>query len=193
MARKNVELLLLENVDNLGIVGDIVRVKTGYARNYLLPMGLAEVPTAKRIESLKEKRAEAEAELARLKSARQELIERMANAEITVTRSCNDQGVLYGSVTQRDIADALHEAGYGLTDREVRLNQPIRRIGTYPIPIQFDRELKTEISLIVEPDQPLEEREEMEIDEEGNSVEHPKEKPAAKAQSNEEAPAASES
>jgi len=183
MARKNVELLLLENVENLGIVGDIVRVKTGYARNYLVPMGLAEAPTEKRIESLKEKRAEAEAELARLRAAREQLLGKMVELEITLTRSCNDQGVLYGSVTQRDIADALQENGYDVSDRSVRLSQPIRRIGNYVVPIQFDKDLRTEIGVFVNPDRPLDEREEFDIDEEGNIVEKPAEpKQAAKQQ-----------
>ena len=124
---KNVQLLLLKTIENLGIVGDVVKVKPGFARNYLLPMGLAEKPTPTRIEALKEDREKAQAELAALRSAREELLERMNSVEITLVRSCNDQGVLYGSVTQRDIADALQEGGFDVGTRSVRLPQPIRR------------------------------------------------------------------
>jgi large subunit ribosomal protein L9 len=168
---KNIELLLLRSVENLGIVGDIVKVKPGYARNYLLPHGLAETPTPSRIEALKEERLKAQAELAELRAAREELLGRMSDVTITLVRSCNDQGVLYGSVTQRDISDALQEAGYDVGVRSVRLSQPIRRIGPYDVPIQFEKDLRTEVHVVVEPDQPLEEREEMEFDEEGNLIE----------------------
>lgn len=170
MAR-NQELLLLESVENLGIVGDIVRVKSGYARNYLLPMGLAEPPTQRKIDSLKDRRAEAEKEQLRLRGAREELLSRMEEITLTLIRSCNDQGVLYGSVTQRDLADGLQDNGYDVGTRSIRLAQPIRRVGEYAVPIQFDKDLRTDITVIVEPDQPLEERQEMEFDNEGNLIE----------------------
>jgi large subunit ribosomal protein L9 len=178
MAR-NTELLLLETVESLGIVGDIVKVKTGYARNYLLPHGIAEFPTPSRIEALKEERAKAQAALAQLRADREELLARMEEVNIKLVRSCNDKGILYGSVTQRDIADGLQEAGYNVGTRSIRLAHAIRRIGEYPVPIQFDKDLRAEITVNVEPDQPLEEREEMEFDDEGNLIEKP-EKPAKK-------------
>ena len=169
MAR-HIELLLLKNIEHLGIVGDVVRVKRGYARNYLLPHGFAEVPTASRVAMLEEDRAKALADLASLRSAREELLERMVEVTLTMTRSCNDQGVLYGSVTQRDICDALQANGLDVGARSVRLAAAIRRVGTYPVPIQFDKDLRTEITVVVEPDQPLEDREEMEFDDEGNLI-----------------------
>jgi large subunit ribosomal protein L9 len=156
MTARKTELLLLENVENLGIVGDIVKVKAGFARNYLYPQRLAERPTPSKIESLKEKRAAAQAELSRLRSEREALLERMKDVSITMVRSCNDQGALYGSVTQRDIADALMEAGYGVDVRAVRLNQSIRRVGTYVVPLQFEKDLRTEVSVQVAADRVLE-------------------------------------
>ena len=154
---KSIELLLLNNVENLGIVGDLVKVKPGYARNYLLPLQLAEFPTEEKIESLKEARAVAMKELEALKAERQSLIERLEDIEVTLVRSANDQGALYGSVTQRDIADALSAAGYEVELRAIRLSSPIRRVGSYTAPIQFDRDQKTEIHVTVESDQPIEE------------------------------------
>ncbi|MDG2054192.1 MAG: 50S ribosomal protein L9 [Phycisphaerales bacterium] len=159
MAMKRVNLLLLENVEGLGIVGDVVRAKRGYASNFLIPHGLAEPPTKHRIAALAERRAEAEAELQALRSARVELLTRMEAVTISVVRSCNDQGALYGSVSQRDIADALVEAGYNVGVRSVRLAQSIRRVGEYLVPIQFDKDLKTDVTLIVKPDRTLEELE----------------------------------
>lgn len=163
---KNIELLLLKSIENLGIVGDIVKVKPGFARNYLLPHGLAEFPTPKKIDSLKEERAAALAELQQLRQAREELLSRMEDVKIELIRSCNDQGVLYGSVTQRDIADALQEAGYDVGMRSIRLAQPLRRVGTYDVPIQFDKDLRTDVSVILKPDQPIEGMEDEEAQEE---------------------------
>lgn len=172
MAAKKVKLLLNRNVEDLGIVGDIVKVRPGFARNYLLPQALAEAPTPSKIERLKEARAAAMAELARLRQDREGLIARMKDVAITIQRSCNDQGLLYGSVTQRDISDALMTAGYGVDVRAVRLSQSIRRVGDYHVPIQFDKDLRADITLKVEPDRAfIEEKEEMEIDDEGELVE----------------------
>ena len=170
-ASRNIELLLVENVENLGIVGDVVKAKPGYARNYLIPHGLAVQPSEKRIAELQERRAEVQAEMDRLRAARVELHGRMEDITISITRSCNDQGALYGSVSQRDIADALQENGYDVGIRSVRIGQPIRRVGEFPVPIQFEKDLKTEITLIVEPDHAIgDEREEMEFDNEGELI-----------------------
>lgn len=191
---KNIQLLLLKNVENLGIVGDIVKVKPGFARNYLVPHGFAEPPTKSKIEALKAQRAEAEAERLALRKTREGVLARMQEVQVTLVRSCNDQGVLYGSVTQRDIADALQEGGYGVDTRSVRLNQPMRHIGDYEVTIQFDKDLRTEIHIVIEPDQPLEEREEMEFDNEGNLIEkrEKRERKGRKDEAAKEAPAAEE-
>jgi large subunit ribosomal protein L9 len=155
MARP-VELLLLRNVENLGIVGDIVKVRAGYARNYLLPHALAEHPTQEKVEALKEARAKALAELAAQRALREETIGKLTGVAIKLVRSCNDQGVLYGSITQRDIADALVAAGYAVDMRAVRLAAPFRRIGSYTCLIQFEKELKADITIEVSADRALE-------------------------------------
>ncbi|HVP72101.1 MAG TPA: 50S ribosomal protein L9 [Phycisphaerales bacterium] len=172
MAAKKVQLLLNKTVENLGIVGDVVKVRPGFARNYLLPLAIAEKPTPSKIERLKAAREAALAELAQLRKDREGLLERMHAVTVTIVRSCNDQGILYGSVSQRDIADALAQAGYDVGIRAVRLSQTIRRVGEYHVPIQFDKDLRTDITLKVDADRVLEEaKEEVEIDEEGNPIE----------------------
>ena len=155
MARP-VELLLLRNVENLGIVGDIVKVRAGYARNFLLPHAIAEHPTEAKVEALKEARAKALAELAAQRKLREETIAKLGGVVIKLVRSCNDQGVLYGSITQRDIADALVAAGYAVDMRAVRLANPFRRIGSYTCTIQFEKELRADISIEVAADRSLE-------------------------------------
>ena len=156
MATKKVELLLNRTIENLGLVGDVVKVKPGFARNYLLPHGFAEAPTPEKIEALKDLRAKAQAELAKLRSEREALIGRLEGAGIKLIRSVNDQGVLYGAVTQRDISDQLVADGFPVDMRAVRLQNPIRRIGSYSCVIQLDRDLRTEISIEVLPDRTLE-------------------------------------
>ena len=153
---KPIELLLLRTVENLGIVGDLVTVRAGFARNYLLPHALAEHPTDAKIESLKAARATAVAEIAATRGQRERTINKLTGVNIKLTRSCNDQGVRYGSITQRDIADALVAAGSAVDMRAVRLAAPFRRIGSYVCTIQFEKELKADITIDVAADRALE-------------------------------------
>lgn len=172
---RTIELLLNENVEGLGIVGDVVRVKPGFARNYLLPLSIAEAPTEARIEELKEARAVAQAALETLRAERKSVIEQLADQAIDLVRSCNDRGVLYGSVTQQDIADGLIESGHAVDERAIRLAQPIRRLGEFHVAVQFEKDLRTEITVNILPDRSLaEEMEEMEFDNEGELIEKPR-------------------
>jgi large subunit ribosomal protein L9 len=185
---RRIELLLTSNVENLGIVGDIVRIRMGYARNYLLPMELAEVPTPEKIEVLAGAREIALKEYEAKRTEQAGIIEKLEGIVLTLTRSANDQGGLYGSVTQRDIADALIENGFSVDTRAVRLHQAIRRIGEYQVTIQFGSDLRAEVEVVVNPDRPLEDREDMEFDDEGNLIIVEK-KEVVKETSTEETPA----
>ncbi len=167
---RRIELLLTSNVENLGIVGDVVRVRMGYARNYLLPMGVAEIPTQEKMDALAEKREIALKEYEANRAEQASIIEKLEGVTLTLSRSANDQGGLYGSVTQRDIADALAENGFAVDTRAVRLHSAIRRVGEYPVTIQFGSDLKVDVEITVNPDRPLEDREEMEFDDEGNLI-----------------------
>ncbi len=153
---KSQKLLLLESVDNLGIVGDVVNVRLGYARNYLLPRGLATEPDEALMKSLAAKRAEAERQLAAMRKAREEESARLQGVELTLVRSCNDQGHLYASVTQQEIAGALNAQGFGLVKpRDVRLNQVIKRIDAYDVHVRLDTDLDAVIKLWVVADRKL--------------------------------------
>ncbi|MEM7681508.1 MAG: 50S ribosomal protein L9 [Planctomycetota bacterium] len=159
---RNVELLLLDNVDNLGIVGDVVKVRPGYARNYLLPHGLADVPSDEKIAQLAERRKEVEAELKRIAEAQSAAASKLEGHELTLERSANDQGVLFGGVSQHDIAQALRAEGFDIDDRHVRIGMVIKRLDTYDIPIVFTKELKADIKLWVVSDRPMDLDEEAE-------------------------------
>lgn len=168
---KHIELLLLDNVDNLGIIGDVVKVRPGYARNFLLPRALATTPSQGAIERLAERRAQVEAEMKAIRAAQEQLIAKLENHEITLERSANDQGLLYGGVSQHDIAQTLRDEGFAIEDRYVRIGTTIKRLDSYTIPIVIDRELKTEIKLWVVSDKPAEDLEAEESEEAGEGDE----------------------
>jgi len=170
---KNLKLLLTESVDSLGIVGDVVTVRTGYARNFLLPRNMATTPSEEAIKAVASKRAEAERAVAQLRKDRETLVSRMNGVEISLQRSCNDMGHLYASVTQQEIATALTAAGYpGVKPRDVRLHQTIKRIDAYDVHIKFESELEATIKLWVLADRKLDldKREEVEVDDHGNRI-----------------------
>lgn len=152
---KTLDLLLTENVENLGIVGDVVNVRAGYARNFLLPRELATEPSEEKIQALAARRAEAERELAELRSQREKMVEKLEGFEITTEQACNDQGLLYGSVTQQDIAHMLGENGFEVRARDVRLTQTIKRIDSYEIVVKPEQDLEATIKLWVVSDRPL--------------------------------------
>jgi large subunit ribosomal protein L9 len=153
---KNLKLLLTENVDNLGIVGDVVTVRLGFARNFLLPRNMATEPSEAALQAVAERRAEAQRQLAELRRQREELVHRLDGTELTMQRSCNDQGILYASVTQQDIAHALEEAGYpGIKPRDVRLSQNIKRVDTYEVHVKFESDLEAHVKLWVLADRKL--------------------------------------
>lgn len=181
---KTQQLLLTENVENLGIVGDVVKVRSGFARNYLLPRELATEPSEEKIQALAARRAEAERQLVELRKQRESMISKLDNYELTLQRACNDQGLLYGSVTQHDIALALRDAGFDVRDRDVRLGQTIKRIDSYEITVKPESDLEASIKVWVVADRKLEavdDREEMEFDSEGELIEKQAE-PAAEAE-----------
>ena len=170
---KTVELLLTETVESLGIVGDVVKVRTGFARNYLLPRELATAPSEEKIKALATKRADAERHVAEQRQAREQMIEKLDGVEVTLERSCNDQGLLYGSVTQQDVASALNAMGFAVRPRDVRLQTTIKRIDSYEVPIKPESDLEAVVKLWVVADRELnldKGREERAFDDQGNVV-----------------------
>jgi large subunit ribosomal protein L9 len=156
---KTIELLLLQTVDNLGIIGDVVKVKPGFARNYLLPHGIAVAPSPEKIEELSVQRAEEAARLQKLEKEQRAMVDKLEGFELTLERSANENGVLFGGVSQHDIAEALQAEGFDIEDRHVRIGDSIKRLDAYDIPLVVSRDLKTEIKLWVVSDTPVEAQE----------------------------------
>ncbi|MCC6229750.1 MAG: 50S ribosomal protein L9 [Phycisphaerales bacterium] len=149
------KLLLVENVESLGIVGDIVNVRNGYARNFLLPRALATKPSDELIQQLQGKRAEAQKMLAEQRRLREGLAQKLQGVEIKLIRSCNDQGILYAAITQQDVANELNAGGYAVKPRDVRINQVMKRIDSYEVHIKLDSDLDSSVKVHVQADRKL--------------------------------------
>jgi large subunit ribosomal protein L9 len=144
-----VKVLLCEDVKALGWLGDVVEVATGYARNYLLPKGLAIVPTEGNLRSLaKEKARRAEHRKLARESA-ETLAAAVEGAEAVIAAKANEQGVLFGSVGPREIAANLREQGFEVADNVVVLAENIKKVGTHNVSLKFDKDLTTAVSVVV--------------------------------------------
>lgn len=145
----SMKLLLRDDVKDLGLAGDVVTVANGYGRNFLLPRGLAaEVTTAnlKQIEGLKKLRAAKELE--RVKDFRM-LAERITALDITIKERVSEQDILYGSVTAKNIADALTAEGVVLEQEMIRLEEPIKTLGVHHVKVRLHAEVLTEVKVWV--------------------------------------------
>jgi len=143
------KLLLCKNVENLGIVGDVVEVKTGYARNYLLPHGLATEPTRGNMKRLAEARRIAERERAAERERMEALCERLEGAEVTIRAKANEEGHLYGSVGKKDIAAALDAEGFFLKPDQILLPSPLRHLDNVQVDVRLDSDLSCVIKVWV--------------------------------------------
>jgi large subunit ribosomal protein L9 len=144
------EVILLEKVENLGNLGDRVKVKPGYGRNFLIPSGKATPATEEHIKAFEERRAELEkaaADALASAEARRDQLEGMA---ITITAKAGEEGKLFGSVGTSDIAEAVVAAGVSIERHEVRLPEgAFRQVGEYQVDIHLHSDVNTEIRLIV--------------------------------------------
>ncbi len=146
-----VELLLAENVPAVGEQGDIVRVKPGYARNYLLPQGLATVATEENKKMVEQhRRRQGELAQQRIKQA-QKLSRELANYSATIEANANDEGHLYGSIVAADISKTLIAAGYPVEPDQVKLEGPLKELGMYTIKLQLHGGVDAEVKVWVVP------------------------------------------
>ncbi|MEZ5941802.1 MAG: 50S ribosomal protein L9 [Planctomycetaceae bacterium] len=146
-----VEILLAENVEHLGKQGEIVRVKPGYARNFLLPMGLATVATEANKMMLERHRVrQEEAAVARRKQI-QALAAKIKDYSVTLEANATDDGHLYGSIVANDISKALKSANYDVEAAQVKMDGPIKTLGMYTIPVELEQDVKSEVKVWVVP------------------------------------------
>lgn len=144
------ELILLEKIANLGNLGDKVKVKAGYGRNFLLPQGKATPATAANVAAFEARRAELERLAAEKRANAEARAEQLNELEVTITATAGDEGKLFGSIGTADIADALTASGLEVAKSEVRLpNGTIRQTGEYDVVVVLHTDVQAVIKLIV--------------------------------------------
>lgn len=140
------QVILLERIAKLGQLGEEVRVRDGYARNFLLPNGKALRATKENRTKFDGLRTQLEARNVETKSEAQTLADKLDGQTVVIIRQAGETGQLYGSVTGRDLADSLTQAGFTLSRQQVVLNTPIKTIGLHPIPVSLHPEIEVKVT-----------------------------------------------
>ena len=143
------QVILLERIDRLGKIGDEVRVKNGFARNFLIPQGKALVANDKNRKRFEAEREAIEARNAAARDAAQTEAQKLEGATFTLIRQAGETGQLYGSVSARDIADAAETAGHKVDRAAVRLDKPIKTIGLSDVSIRLHAEVSVKVQVNV--------------------------------------------
>lgn len=144
------EIILKEDVENLGHRGDVVKVAQGYGRNFLLPrkLGIEATPANKAI--IDQMKASSVRRSAKEKADAQLLLQQFENVELNFTRKTGDNDHLFGSVTGSDIAQALEAKGFAIDRRKVQLEEPLKSLGEFLIPVRLHREVTAHVKVVVE-------------------------------------------
>lgn len=146
------KVLLKQTIESLGIIGSEVKVADGYARNYLLPQGKAVVATPSNRKVLEQQKAKFELQIAKEKKIAEEMALRLKEVSCTISAKIIDENKLYGSVTVRDIIEALEKQNVQVEKRMVLLKSPIKTLGTFKIPIRVYTDVEPEITVEIVPE-----------------------------------------
>jgi large subunit ribosomal protein L9 len=144
------EVILLENIDSLGMRGQIVKVADGYGRNYLLPKKMAVAATHQNRKWVEQQRVRFLKIEAKEKGDAEDLAKLMAGVSVSFTRKAGEHGTLFGSVTAMDVAEALAHQGYHIDRRKIQLPAPLKVVGEYDVPVKLHREVTAAIKVKVE-------------------------------------------
>jgi len=144
------EIILLERIDRLGGLGELVNVRPGFARNYLLPQGKAKLATPENIAEIEVRRAELEKDEAEILAAAKARAEKLEGLEVSITAKSGGEGKLFGSITNANITEAINEKGIEIEKSEIRMPEgPIRLAGEYDIDVHLHAEVNATIKLTV--------------------------------------------
>jgi len=146
------KILLREDIDDLGSRGEIIRVRAGYARNYLLPRKLAVEATATNVKQIDQERAALLKREAKERASAEGQAGQLSSLVFEFKRKAGEQGALYGSVTSMDLADALKERGYEIDRHRIHLREPIKRLGDFKVPLRLHREVSIDLQVKVSPE-----------------------------------------
>ena len=143
------KVILQDHVQNLGDVGDVVDVKDGYGRNFLIPRGLALLADERNVRRLEHQKRVTAARKAKLLSAAKELAERIGTTHVSIKRAAGDEDKLHGSVTSIDIAKALADEGIEVDKRAIQLADPIKSIGAFTVPVKVHGDVEASVKVYV--------------------------------------------
>ena len=143
------EIILRQAVENLGKPGDVVKVEPGYARNYLLPHGLAYEATPGNLKRIQQERDRLDAAENERRGTAQGLAEKLEQVSLTFSARVGDEGKLFGSVTAADLAAQLEAQGFHIEKRQIDLHEPIKALGVYRVPIRLHADVKPEVRVWV--------------------------------------------
>ncbi|MGE5547555.1 MAG: 50S ribosomal protein L9 [Solirubrobacterales bacterium] len=143
------EVILLERIEKLGQMGEVVKVKPGYARNFLLPQKKALRANKDNLAYFEKQRVQLEALNLKRREEAQAVAEKMDGLKVLMIRQAGEGGQLYGSVSGRDLADAIKEAGFTVERRQVNLDQPIKTLGSYPIRLTLHPEVAVTVNVTI--------------------------------------------
>jgi large subunit ribosomal protein L9 len=143
------EVILREDIEHLGHAGEIVGVKAGYARNFLIPRGLAYRATTENKQRVESERRRREEQHAAERAGAEQQAERLASLSLTFTARTGEGEKLFGSITAADIAERLEAEGYAVDKRRIELAEPIRMVGIYKVPVRLDRGVIAEVRVWV--------------------------------------------
>jgi large subunit ribosomal protein L9 len=144
------KVILREEVENLGKGGEVVDVKPGYGRNFLLPRGLAVLASSRNVRELEHEKAMASAKAAKLKASAEAVAKRLSETPVTLKRKVGEQDKLYGSVTAMDVAEALASRGLQIDRRSIDLAEPIKTTGSFEVPVKLHSEVVGKVKVTVE-------------------------------------------
>ena len=143
------EIILREDVENLGHRGDVVKVAAGFGRNYLLPRGLAVQITPGNLQQLEHEKRVLESRQKKERAGAEALRARYDEVQVTIARKVGEADALYGSVTNADIAEALAAQGLAVDKRKIQLAEPIRALGSFKVPVKLHRDVQAQIQVLV--------------------------------------------
>lgn len=143
------QIILKERLENLGDAGEVVSVKPGYARNFLIPKGLAYAATAANVNRLERERSRIQKEAAATLEEARTRAAALEDVSVSFTARAGDEGRLFGSITSGDIADKLTEQGVEIDRRQIQLDEPIKALGVFSVPIRLHADVRPEIKVWV--------------------------------------------
>ncbi len=147
------EIILRQDMDEIGIEGDIIKVSNGYARNYLIPKGFAFEATPQNIKSLELRRKKIEVRKLKAKEEAEKFKEQLEGITISLTQKAGDEGKLYGSVTSMDIAEGLESQDIVVDRRKIMLDKPIKSLGEFDVSVRIYPEVLASIKVVVSPEE----------------------------------------